>query len=127
MAVAALATAAADFAVPPDAFAYFVSSVLRAFLYVGTATQLDIVEAVGELSKYNAQPTKAHINAAMRVLLYLKATFGAKLSYQKTATFMGTQTQTGPVACITGVGDSSVVEPAPQDMQVLRGCGFKSH
>ena len=26
-----------------------------------------------------------------------------------------------------GVGDSSVVEPAPQDTQVLRGCGFESH
>ena len=25
---------------------------------------------------------------------------------------------------ILGVGDSSVVEPAPQDTQVLRGCGF---
>ena len=27
---------------------------------------------------------------------------------------------------LTGVGDSSVVEPAPPDMQVLRGCGFES-
>ena len=26
-----------------------------------------------------------------------------------------------------GVGDSSVVEPAPRDMQVLRGCGFESY
>ena len=26
-----------------------------------------------------------------------------------------------------GLGDSSVVEPTPQDTQVLSGCGFKSH
>ena len=26
-----------------------------------------------------------------------------------------------------GVGDNSVVESAPRDMQVLRGGGFKSH
>ena len=28
---------------------------------------------------------------------------------------------------IQGVEDSSVVEPAPRDTQVLRGCDFKSH
>ena len=28
---------------------------------------------------------------------------------------------------VSGVGDSSVVEPAPLDTQVLRGCGFESH
>ena len=28
---------------------------------------------------------------------------------------------------LRSVGDGSVVEPAPPDTQVLRGCGFKSH
>ena len=28
---------------------------------------------------------------------------------------------------LTGVGDSSEVEPTPQDTQVLRGCAFESH
>ena len=64
-------------------------SLIGSLLYVVTATRLDIAEAVGELSNYNAPPTEAHLDAAKRLLHYRKCIPDAKLSYNKTGKLHG--------------------------------------
>ena len=40
---------------------------------------------------------------------------------------LDTSRQLPTTSSTMGVGNSSVVEPAPLDMEVLRGCGFESN
>ena len=64
-------------------------SLIGSLLYVATATRPDTAEAVGELSKYNAHPTEAHLTAAKRVVRYIKGTCSAKISYHRTGDLQG--------------------------------------
>jgi hypothetical protein len=43
-------------------------------LYIANTTRPDIAQAVGVLSRYRCNPTTAHWNAALRVLVYLRDT-----------------------------------------------------
>ena len=65
-------------------------SMVGSLLYDAMATRLDIAQAVGAVSKFCAQPTKAHFTAAKRVLRYLSDTKDLALRYQKSS-----QTPTG--------------------------------
>ena len=58
-------------------------SMVGSLLYASVATRPDIAQAVGEVSKYNSNPTEAHLTAVKRIMRYLKGTLDLKLSYQK--------------------------------------------
>ena len=53
-------------------------------LYAAIATRPDIAQAVGAVSKFNANPTEVHLSAVKRILRYLKGTDNLALKYQKT-------------------------------------------
>ena len=52
-------------------------------LYAAIATRPDICQAVGAVSKYNSEPSEAHLTAVKRIYRYLKGTADQKLIYRK--------------------------------------------
>jgi len=58
-------------------------------LYAATATQPDIAQAVGAVSKFCAQPTEAHHTAVKRVLHYLSGTRNLALQNHKSGELTG--------------------------------------
>ena len=52
-------------------------------LYAAMATRPDISHAVGVVSKFNANPSEAHMTAVKRIMRYLKGTADLALIYQK--------------------------------------------
>ena len=59
-------------------------SMVGSLLYVAIATRPDISQAVGAVSKYNAEPSEAHLTAVKRILRYLKGTIDLSLQYRCT-------------------------------------------
>ena len=53
------------------------------FLYAAIATRPDIAQAVGVISKFNANPSQAHLTAVKRIFRYLKGTLDVVLEYRK--------------------------------------------
>lgn len=66
---------------PVDASLY--QAMVGSLLYASIATRPDIAHAVGEVSKYNSNPTEAHLTAVKRILRYVKGTIDLKLTYTK--------------------------------------------
>lgn len=58
-------------------------SMVGSLLYVATATRPDISQAVGVVSKFNSNPTEAHLTAVKRILRYLKGSLDVVLTYKK--------------------------------------------
>jgi hypothetical protein len=50
-------------------------------MYASTAARPDIAQQVSELGRHMSNPNKEHLNAAMRVLRYLKGTKSLSLNY----------------------------------------------
>eukprot|EP00794_Sanderia_malayensis_P020789 gene20789-22827_t len=59
-------------------------SLVGSLLYAALGTRPDIQYAVSNVAKYSAAPTQAHLNAAKRVLRYLKGTKNFALWYCQT-------------------------------------------
>ena len=57
-------------------------SMVGSLLHAARATRPDIAQAVGMVSKFNAEPTEAHLTAVKRILRYLKGTVDLSLRYQ---------------------------------------------
>ena len=57
--------------------------IVGSLIYIMTATRPDIAFAVTKLSQFMSKPTKAHLNAARRVLRYLKGSLSNKLIFTK--------------------------------------------
>ena len=68
---------------PVDSKLY--QAMVGCLLYAAIATRPDICQAVGAVSKYNSQPTEAHLTAVKRIYRYLKGTADQKLVYRKTS------------------------------------------
>jgi len=49
-------------------------SMVGSLLYIAMATRPDIAHAVGVVSKFNSNPTQAHLTAVKRIMRYLKGT-----------------------------------------------------
>lgn len=58
-------------------------SMVGSLLYAATATRPDISHAVGVVSKFNANPSEAHMTAVKRIMRYLKGTADLALIYRK--------------------------------------------
>ena len=58
-------------------------SLVGSLLYAAIATRPDIAHAVGAVSKFCSNPSKVHLNAAKRILRYLKGTLESTLMYSK--------------------------------------------
>ena len=54
-------------------------SMVGSLLYAAIATHPDIAHAVGVVSKFNSNPTEAHLTAVKRILRYLKGTVNLAL------------------------------------------------
>ena len=54
-------------------------SMVGSLLHLAGATRPDIAYAIGVVSKYNANPTEAHLTAVKRIFRYLKGTISLKL------------------------------------------------
>ena len=59
-------------------------SMIGSLLYAALATRPDISQAVSVVSKFNKEPTEAHLTAVKRIFKYLKGTNNLALKYQKT-------------------------------------------
>ena len=59
-------------------------SMVGSLLHAARATQPDIALAVGIVSKFNANPTEAHLTAVKRIFRYLKGTANLVLQYKAT-------------------------------------------
>ena len=57
-------------------------SMVGSLLHAARATRPDIAQAVGVVSKFNAEPTEAHLTAVKRIFRYLKGTVSLALQYQ---------------------------------------------
>lgn len=57
-------------------------SIIGTILYIALGTRPDICFAVTRLSRYNANPSEAHLSAARYVLRYLKSTSTMKITYE---------------------------------------------
>ena len=58
-------------------------SMVGSLLYAAIATRPDIPHAVAVVSKYNSNPSEAHLTAVKRILRYLKGMLGITLKYRK--------------------------------------------
>lgn len=58
---------------------------IEKLIYLACRIRPDIAFAIGELSKYNADPQKSHLQAVKRVVQYLKGTMNLGLVYEKTS------------------------------------------
>lgn len=56
-------------------------SMVGSLLYAAMATRPDIAHAVGVVSKFNSNPTEAHLTAVKRILRYLKGTIDLALRF----------------------------------------------
>ena len=68
---------------PVDTISY--QSIVGSLVYAAITTRPDIVQAVGVVTKFCANPTQSHLSAAKRILKYLKGTGYLGLSYKKCA------------------------------------------
>ena len=57
-------------------------SMVGSLLHAARATRPDIAQAVSVVSKFNAEPTEAHLTAVKRIFRYLKGTINLALQYQ---------------------------------------------
>lgn len=57
-------------------------SMVGSLLYAAMATRPDIAQAVSVVSKFNANPSAAHLTAVKRILRYLKDTLNLALKYE---------------------------------------------
>ena len=57
-------------------------SMVGSLLHAARATHPDIVHAVSTVSKFNAEPTQAHLTAVKRIFRYLKGTIDVVLQYK---------------------------------------------
>ena len=57
-------------------------SMIGSLLHAARATRPDIAQAVGVVSRFNAEPTEAHLTAVKRIFRYLKGTVNLSLQYQ---------------------------------------------
>ena len=57
-------------------------SMVGSLLHAARATRPDIAQAVGVVSKFNAEPTEAHLTAVKRIFRYLKGTVNLALQYR---------------------------------------------
>jgi len=60
-------------------------SMVGSLLYAAIATSPDIAHAVGVVSRFNSNPSEAHLTAVKRILRYLKGTVDLALKYRKSA------------------------------------------
>jgi hypothetical protein len=74
-------------------------SLVGSLLYAAMATRPDIAQAVGAVSKFNSNPSEAHMTAAKRILRYLKGTANFGLKYRKC-------TSTGDAIGLFGYSDA---------------------
>lgn len=58
-------------------------SMVGSLLYAAMATRPDIAQAVSVVSKFNANPSTAHLTAVKRILRYLKGTTELALKYEQ--------------------------------------------
>ncbi len=61
-------------------------SLVGSLLYAAIATRPDISKAVGDVSKFNSNPSQTHLAAAKRILRYLKGTTNLAIKYQRSET-----------------------------------------
>ena len=61
-------------------------SMVGSLLHAARATRPDISHAVGVVSKFNSEPTVAHLTAVKRIFRYLKGTLDLVLQYKATET-----------------------------------------
>ena len=59
-------------------------SMVGSLLHAARATRPDISHAVGVVSKFNSEPTEAHLTAVKRIFRYLKGTLDLVLQYKST-------------------------------------------
>ena len=59
-------------------------SMVGSLLHAARATRPDIAHAVGIISKFNAEPSQAHLTAVKRIFRYLKGTLDMTLQYKST-------------------------------------------
>ena len=59
-------------------------SMVGSLLHAARATRPDISHAVGVVSKFNSEPTQAHLTAVKRIFRYLKGTLDLVLQYKVT-------------------------------------------
>ena len=72
-----------DDGVSKDVDSTLYQSMVGSLLYAAMATRPDIAQSVGVISKFNSNPSEAHLTAVKRVLRYLKRTVDLALKYQK--------------------------------------------
>jgi hypothetical protein len=61
-------------------------SMVGSLLYAAIATRPDIAYAVGAVSKFNSNPSQAHLTAVKRIMQYLKGTIDVAIEYRKSDT-----------------------------------------
>ena len=59
-------------------------SMVGSLLHAARTTRSDISHAVGVVSKFNSEPTEAHLTAVKRIFRYLKGTLDLVLQYKST-------------------------------------------
>ena len=59
-------------------------SMVGSLLHTARATRPDIAHAVGIVSKFNSEPTEAHLTAVKRIFRYLKGTLDLVVQYKAT-------------------------------------------
>ena len=65
-------------------------AMVGSLLYAAVASRPDIAQAVSAVSKYNSNPSEAHLTAVKRILRYLRGTLDMTLVYRKsTSGLMG--------------------------------------
>lgn len=57
-------------------------SMVGSLLHAARATRPDIAQAVGIVSRFNAEPTEAHLTAVKRIFRYLRGTVSLALQYK---------------------------------------------
>ena len=60
----------------------YLKQIVRSLMYL-TSTRRDIMYAVSMISRYMEHPTKKHLNAARRILHYVRGTFDLVVFYKK--------------------------------------------
>ena len=58
-------------------------SMVGSLLYASIATRPDIAQAVGAVSKFNSNPSEAHLTAVKQIMRYLKGTIDVVLYYKR--------------------------------------------
>lgn len=71
-----------DYSKKVDPVSY--QSMVGSLLHAARATRPDIAHAVGTVSRFNSEPTEAHMTAVKRIFRYLKGTIDLSLNYKAT-------------------------------------------